>query len=147
MSSPRGEPIKILLVEDDDDHAAMTMNALRKGKIRNQISHVTDGVEAMAFLRREGEYAAAVRPDLILLDLHMPRMDGREVLELVKSDPDLRRIPVIMLTSCADEKDILGVYDRHVNCYIIKPVDLDKFREAVMSIEDFWFAVVKLPAA
>lgn len=147
MSGTRGEPIEILLVEDDADHAELTMGALRKGKVRNRISHVEDGVEAMAFLRREGKYADAPRPDLILLDLHMPRKDGREVLEEVKGDPEFRRIPVVMLTTSSTEQDILAVYERHVNCYIVKPVDLEQFRRAVMSIEDFWFSVVKLPAA
>jgi len=142
-----GEPIEILLVEDDPDHADLTMEALGKGKVRNRINHVVDGVEAMAFLRREGNYRDAPRPDLILLDLHMPRKDGREVLEEVKSDSTLKRIPVVMLTSSHDEKDILGVYDRHVNCYIVKPVDFEQFRRAVMSIEQFWFSIVKLPAA
>jgi CheY-like chemotaxis protein len=146
-SATRGEPIEILLVEDDQDHAELTMGALRKGKVRNRITHVEDGVEAMAFLRREGKYADAPRPDLILLDLHMPRKDGREVLEEVKADPEFRRIPVVMLTTSSNEQDILGVYERHVNCYIVKPVDLEQFRRAVMSIEDFWFSVVKLPAA
>jgi CheY-like chemotaxis protein len=146
-NSIRGEPIEILLVEDDPDHAALTIGALRRGKVRNRISHVEDGVEALAFLRREGKYADSPRPDLILLDLHMPRKDGREVLEEVKTDPDFKRIPVVMLTTSSNEQDILGVYDRHVNCYIVKPVDLEQFRRAVVSIEDFWFSIVKLPAA
>jgi two-component system, chemotaxis family, response regulator Rcp1 len=149
MSSPgRGdEPIEILLVEDEPVHADLTMEALAEGKIRNRVSHVRDGVEAMAFLRREGKYAGAPRPDLILLDLNMPRKDGREVLEEVKSDPNLKRIPVVMLTSSTEEKDILGVYDRHVNCYIVKPVDFEQFSRAVLSIEHFWLTIVKLPAA
>lgn len=148
MSSPtRGEPIEILLVEDEAIHADLTMEALAEGKIRNRVSHVRDGVEAMAFLRREGKYADAPRPDLILLDLNMPRMDGKEVLEEVKSDPNLKRIPVVMLTSQAEDKDVLGAYDRHVNCYIIKPVDFEQFSRAVLSIEHFWFSIVKLPAA
>jgi len=146
-NSIRGEPIEILLVEDDPVHAALTIGALRRGKVRNRISHVEDGVEAIAFLRREGKYADSPRPDLILLDLHMPRKDGREVLEEVKTDHDLKRIPVVMLTTSSNEQDILGVYDRHVNCYIVKPVDLEQFRRAVVSIEDFWFSIVKLPAA
>jgi len=104
-------------------------------------------VEAMAFLRREGKYADAPRPDLILLDLNMPRKGGLEVLEEVKSDNALKRIPVVMLTSSNKEEHILGTYDRHVNCYIVKPVDLNQFRRAILSIEDFWFTVVKLPAA
>jgi CheY-like chemotaxis protein len=148
MSSPvRGEAIEILLVEDDPDHADLTMEALGKGKLRNRINHVEDGVEAMAFLRREGKYRDAPRPDLILLDLNMPRKDGREVLEEVKSDGALKRIPVVMLTTSRDERDILGVYDRHVNCYIVKPVDFEQFSKVVHSIEHFWFTVVKLPAA
>jgi chemotaxis family two-component system response regulator Rcp1 len=147
-SNGRGcEPIEILLVEDDPDHADLTTDALNKGKVRNRISHVEDGVEAMAFLRREGKYCDAPRPDLILLDLHMPRKDGREVLAEVKSDPLLKRIPVVMLTSSTDEKDILGVYEKHVNCYIVKPVDFEQFTKAVMSIENFWFHIVRLPAA
>jgi CheY-like chemotaxis protein len=143
----RGEPIEILLVEDELIHADLTMEALAEGKISNRVSHVRDGVEAMAFLRREGKYADAPRPDLILLDLNMPRKDGREVLEEVKTDPGLKRIPVVMLTSSAEEKDILGVYDRHVNCYIVKPVDFEQFSRAVLSIEHFWLTIVKLPAA
>jgi len=142
-----GEPIEILLVEDHQDEADLAIRALRKGKVHNHISHVEDGVEAMAFLRREGKYADAPRPDLILLDLEMPRMDGREVLEEVKADNALKRIPVIMLTRSAAEQHVLAAYDRHVNCYIIKPVDPEQFRRAILSIEDFWFNVVKLPAA
>jgi two-component system, chemotaxis family, response regulator Rcp1 len=147
INAGRGEPIEILLVEDDPTHADLTMEALGKGKLRNRISHVENGVEAMEFLRREGKYRDAPRPDLILLDLHMPCMDGLEVLAEVKSDQALKRIPVVMLTSSSDEKDVMGVYDRHVNCYIVKPVDFEQFTRAVMSIEHFWFSVVKLPAA
>jgi len=148
MNSNRGgEPIEILLVEDEQDYADMTIRVLRKGKVRNHITHVEDGVEAMAFLRREGKYADAPRPDLILLDLFMPRMDGLEVLEEVKSDNALKRIPVVMLTNCQKDEVILGSYDRHVNCYIVKPVDLEQLHQAIMSIEDFWFNIVKLPAA
>ncbi len=146
-NSTRGEPIEILLVEDDENDANMTMDALRDGRVRNRISHVEDGIEAMAFLRREGKYANAPRPDLILLDLNMPRKNGREVLEDVKSDPDLRCIPVVVMTSSDDEKDVLGAYQRHVNCYVIKPLDLDQFVAVVKSIESFWFTIVKLPAA
>jgi len=146
--SGRGsELIEILLVEDDPDHADLTMDALSKGKLRNRICHVEDGVEAMAFLRREGKYADAPRPDLILLDLHMPRKDGREVLEEVKTDPNLKRIPVVMLTSSTDDRDVLSMYERHVNCYIVKPVDFEQFTRAVISVENFWFNIVKLPAA
>ncbi len=148
MSMPgRDEAIEILLVEDEAVHADLTMEALAEGKISNRVSHVRDGVEAMAFLRREGKYADAPRPDLVLLDLNLPRKSGREVLEEVKADPALKRIPIVMLTSSADEKDILGVYDRHVNCYIVKPVDFEQFSRAVLSIEHFWFSIVKLPSA
>jgi CheY-like chemotaxis protein len=144
---PRGEPIEILLVEDSPDDAHLTMDALRDGRVRNNITHLEDGVEAMAFLRREGAYANAPRPDLILLDLNTPRKSGREVLAEVKADPDLRRIPVVIMTSSDDEKDILAAYNLHVNCYVTKPVDLDQFIGVVKSIEHFWFTIVKLPAA
>jgi len=146
-SASRGEPIEILLVEDSPDDAEMTIDALRDGRLRNRITHVEDGIEAMAFLRRQGKYATAPRPDLILLDLHMPRMNGREVLAEVKEDPELRRIPVVMMTQSKDEQDILAAYNLHVNCYVTKPVDMDQFIGAVKSIEHFWFSIVKLPAA
>jgi len=145
--STRGEPIEILLVEDDSGDAKRTIAALQDGRLRNRITHVEDGLEAMAFLRREGEYADAPRPDLILLDLHMPRMNGQEVLAEVKEDPDLRRIPVVMMTASEQEKDIMAAYNLHVNSYVVKPVDVDQFIGAVRSIEHFWFTVVKLPAA
>src|SRR3954464_13778924 len=146
-NSTRGEPIEILLVEDSPDDADLTIDALRDGRVKNHISHVEDGVEAMAFLRREGKYADAPRPDLILLDLNMPRKNGREVLAEIKQDPDLRRIPVVIMTSSDDEKDILAAYNLYVNCYVTKPVDLDQFIGVVKSIEHFWFSIVKLPAA
>jgi CheY-like chemotaxis protein len=147
MSANRAEPIEILLVEDSPDDADLTIDALRDGRVRNRITHVEDGVEAMAFLRRDGKYADAPRPDLILLDLNLPRKNGREVLTEVKTDPDLRRIPVVVMTSSDDEKDILEAYNRHVNCYVTKPVDLDQFIGVVKSIEHFWFSIVKLAAA
>jgi len=143
----RGEPIEVLLVEDSPDDADLTMDALRNGRVRNRITHVEDGIQAMAFLRREGKYADAPRPDLILLDLNLPRKSGREVLAEVKQDPDLRRIPVVIMTSSDDEKDILAAYNLYVNCYVTKPVDLDQFIGVVKSIEHFWFSIVKLPAA
>jgi two-component system, chemotaxis family, response regulator Rcp1 len=143
----RGEPIEVLLVEDSPDDADLTMDALRNGRVRNRITHVEDGIQAMAFLRREGKYADAPRPDLILLDLNLPRKSGREVLAEVKQDPDLRRIPVVIMTSSDDEKDILAAYNLYVNCYVTKPVDLDQFIGVVKSIEQFWFTIVKLPAA
>jgi len=147
LNANRGEAIEILLVEDDHGDAKRTTDALKSGRLRNRITHVEDGVEAMAYLRREGEYANAPRPDLILLDLHMPRMNGREVLAEIKEDPELRRIPVVMMTASSQEKDIVAAYDLHVNCYVTKPVDLDQFIGAVKSIEHFWFSIVKLPAA
>lgn len=142
-----GEPIEILLVEDNPDDADLTLGALREGRVRNRVTVVQDGVEAMAYLRREGRHAAAVRPDLILLDLNLPRKNGREVLAEVKQDPSLRRIPVVIMTSSDDEKDILAAYNLYVNCYVTKPVDLDQFIKVVKSIEHFWLSVVKLPAA
>jgi two-component system, chemotaxis family, response regulator Rcp1 len=146
-TSTRGEPIEILLVEDNAGDAKRTIETLRDGRLRNRITHVEDGLEAMAFLRREGEYANAPRPDLILLDLHMPRMNGQEVLAEVKEDPDLRRIPVVMMTASEQEKDIVAAYNLHVNSYVVKPVDVNQFIDAVRSIEHFWFTIVKLPAA
>jgi CheY-like chemotaxis protein len=139
--------IEILLVEDSPDDACLTVDALRDGRVRNHISVVEDGVEAMDFLHRRGSHGEAPRPDLILLDLNLPRKNGREVLAEIKHDPSLRRIPVVIMTSSDDEKDILAAYDLHVNCYVTKPVDLDQFIGVVKSIEHFWFNIVKLPAA
>ena len=138
-------PVEILLVEDNPGDVRLTREALREGKVRNNLYVASDGVEALAFLRREGEYADAVRPDLILLDLNLPRKDGREVLEDIKADPSLRYIPVVVLTSSQAEQDILRAYDLHANCYVSKPVDLDQFIHVVHSIENFWFTIVKLP--
>lgn len=142
-----GVPIEILLVEDSPDDADLTMDALREGRVRNNIWLVEDGESAMTFLHREGRYASAPRPDLILLDLSLPRKNGREVLAEVKSDPSLRRIPVVIMTSSDDEKDVLAAYNLQVNCYVTKPVDLDQFIHVVKSIEHFWLSIVKLPAA
>lgn len=138
-------PVEILLVEDNPGDVRLTREALKEGKVRNNLYVAPDGVEALRFLRREGEHAQAVRPDLILLDLNLPRMDGREVLEVIKADPDLRHIPVVVLTSSQAEQDIVRAYDLHANCYVTKPVDLDQFIHVVRSIEDFWFTIVKLP--
>jgi len=138
-------PIDILLVEDNPGDVRLTREALREGKIRNNLHVARDGVEALAFLRREGAHANAPRPDVVLLDLNLPRKSGREVLSEVKQDPALRKIPVVILTSSEAEEDILRAYDLHANCYITKPVDLDQFIKVVKSIEDFWFTVVKLP--
>jgi len=140
-------PIEILLVEDNADEADLTMETLREGRVRNRVHWVENGEEALSFLRRQDRHAAAPRPDLILLDLHMPRMGGLEVLAEIKQHPDWKRIPVVIMTSSDDEKDIVGAYNKHANCYVTKPIDIDKFMEAVRSIEDFWLTVVRLPAA
>lgn len=140
-----GKPVEILLVEDNPGDVRLTVEALKDGKLRNSLKVVTDGVEALALLRRRGQYADAARPDLILLDLNLPRMDGREVLAQIKQDPNLRRIPVVVLTSSQAEQDIIRSYDLQANCYITKPVDLYQFATVVKSIEDFWFTIVKLP--
>jgi CheY-like chemotaxis protein len=141
----RGKAIDILLVEDNPGDARLAQEALKESKVRNVLYHVADGVEAMAFLRKEGEYADAPRPDLILLDLNLPRKDGREVLAEVKVDEDLKRIPVVILTVSKAEEDVLRSYNLHANCYISKPLDLDRFVEVVRSIEDFWLTIVRLP--
>jgi two-component system, chemotaxis family, response regulator Rcp1 len=138
-------PIEILMVEDNPGDVRLTVEALKEGKVRNNFHTVEDGVAALAFLRREGRYAEAARPDLILLDLNLPKMNGREVLAEIKKDPDLRRIPVVILTVSQAEQDIVKSYNLHANCYISKPVDLDQFLEVVKSIENFWLTVVMLP--
>lgn len=142
---PIGKPVEILLVEDNPGDVRLTIEALKEGKIRNNLHVADDGVEALAFLRREGRYANAVPPDLILLDLNLPRKDGREVLEEIKADEVLRRIPVVILTTSQAEEDILRTYDLHANCYITKPVDLEQFIKVVRAVQDFWLTVVKLP--
>jgi CheY-like chemotaxis protein len=141
-----GRPIEILLVEDNPGDVRLTIEALKEGKVRNNLSVAKDGVEALAFLRREGGFGSAARPDLILLDLNLPRRDGREVLAEIKEDAVLRRIPVVVLTTSKAEEDILRTYDLHANCYITKPVDLDQFISVVRSIDDFWLSVVRLPS-
>lgn len=146
MSSlPSSRPAEILLVEDNPADVRLTREALREGKLRNNLHVAPDGVEALAMLRGTGRYTDAVRPDLILLDLNLPRKDGREVLQEIKADPALRHIPVVVLTSSQAEQDILRAYDLHANCYVTKPVDLDQFMHVVRTIEDFWFTIVKLP--
>jgi CheY-like chemotaxis protein len=139
------KPIEILLVEDNPGDVRLTMEALKEGKVRNNLNVVTDGVEALAFLRRHGKYGDAPQPDLILLDLNLPKKDGREVLGEIKLDEALKRIPVVVLTTSRAEEDILRSYNLHANCYITKPVDLERFFTVVKSIEDFWLTVVKLP--
>jgi chemotaxis family two-component system response regulator Rcp1 len=146
MSSKKtGVPVEILLVEDNLGDARLAKEALKDSKLINNLSHVADGEEAMAFLRREGKYAGAPRPDLILLDLNLPRKDGREVLAEVKADENLKRIPVVILTVSSAEEDIFKTYNLHANCYITKPIDLNQFLKVVHSIEDFWLSIVKLP--
>jgi CheY-like chemotaxis protein len=142
-----GTPIEILLVEDNPEDAALTMETLRDGRIRNHVTRVEDGVEALDFLRRAEPYSDAPRPDLILLDLQLPRKNGREVLEEIKVDQDLKRIPVIIMTTSSAEQDIFDTYNLHANCYITKPIELDDFINAVRRIEDFWLTIVRLPAA
>ena len=137
--------IEILLVEDNPADVRLTQEALKEAKVRNNLHVVEDGVAAMEFLQREGQYANVGRPDLILLDLNLPKKDGREVLEEIKQDPSLKRIPVVVLTTSQAEEDILRTYDLHANCYVTKPVDLDQFITIVRSIEDFWLTIVKLP--
>jgi CheY-like chemotaxis protein len=136
--------MEVLLVEDNPGDVRLTMEAFKEGKIRNHMSVVIDGVEALAFLRREGPYANAPRPDIILLDLNLPKKNGRDVLAEIKAEEDLKRIPVVVLTTSNEEKDILGTYDLHANCYITKPVDFAQFVTAVKLIEDFWFNIIKL---
>jgi chemotaxis family two-component system response regulator Rcp1 len=139
-------PIEILLVEDNPGDARLTVEALKEGKVRNNLHHARDGVEAMRFLQREGEYKDAPRPDLVLLDLNLPRKDGREVLADMRKNPDLRTIPVVVLTTSEAEQDVVRTYELCANCYITKPVDLEKFITIVRSIEDFWLTVVRLPS-
>ena len=140
-----GQPVEILLVEDNEGDARLAREAMLESKMRNTLHHVSDGEEAMAFLRRIGKYADAPRPSLILLDLNLPKMDGREVLAKIKSDDELRHIPVVILTQSSAEEDILASYDLHANCYITKPVDLTQFIKVVRSIDDFWLTIVRLP--
>ncbi|MEI6502314.1 MAG: response regulator [Armatimonadota bacterium] len=141
---PGSSAIEILLVEDNPGDVRLTREALRESKVINNLSVAKDGVEALEMLRREGPHGAQRRPDLILLDLNLPRKDGREVLGEIKEDPDLRRIPVVVLTTSEAESDVHRAYDLHANCYIVKPVDLDQFINVVRTIEGFWFSIVTL---
>ena len=138
-------PVEILLIEDNPGDVRLAQEGLKEGKIHNRLGVARDGEEALRYLRREGEFSDATRPDLILLDLNLPRKDGRETLAEIKSDPDLRRIPVVVLTMSKSEEDIFNAYDLHANCYITKPLDLNQFIKVVNSIEEFWFSVVRLP--
>jgi CheY-like chemotaxis protein len=141
-----GRPIEILLVEDSPSDANLTKEALREGRLINNLRVVPDGEQALAFLRRQPPFAAAPRPDLILLDLNLPRKDGREVLEEIKSDNALRCIPVVVLTTSREESDVMAAYGRNANCYVTKPVDLDQFIDAIRSIDHFWLNIVTLPS-
>lgn len=143
MTKP--QPVEILLVEDNPGDVRLTRETLKDARILNNLHVAEDGIQALAYLRREGPHAGAVRPDLVLLDLNLPRMSGREVLAEIKGDPRLRSIPVVVLTTSKAEEDIIKSYDLHANCYISKPVEFDGFVEVVRSIEDFWFSVVRLP--
>ena len=145
MDAP-SKPVEILLIEDNPGDARLAREALRDAKVRNNLSWVTDGVEGLAYLRQEGKYSQSVRPDLILLDLNLPRKDGREVLSEIKVDEKLRRIPVVILTTSQAEEDVLRAYHLNANCYITKPVDLEQFMKVVKTIEEFWLTIVKLPA-
>ena len=145
MESISGRAIELLLVEDSEPDVRLTREALHEAKVKNRLWVVEDGVEALEFLRRQGRYADAPRPDLILLDLNLPRQDGRQVLQEIKNDESLKRIPVVILTTSKNEEDVLRAYDLHANCYITKPVDFNRFMEVVKSIEDFWLTIVRLP--
>jgi CheY-like chemotaxis protein len=140
-----GEPVDILLVEDNAGDARLMKEALAEAKVRNRLHVVTDGVEALAYLRRQQPFAGAERPDLILLDLNLPRQDGRQVLAEIKKDEELRRIPVVILSSSQAEADVARAYDLHANCYITKPLDVEQLIMVVRSIEDFWLTIVRLP--
>jgi two-component system response regulator len=141
----QGLPIDILLVEDNEGDARLAKESLKESKILNKVYHVLDGVEAMAFLRKEGKYADVPRPHLILLDLNLPRKDGREVLAEIKSDECLKRIPVVVLTTSNDDEDIFKTYNLHANCFITKSIDFEQFLRVIRSIEDFWLTIVQLP--
>jgi CheY-like chemotaxis protein len=141
-----GRPIEILLVEDNPSDVRLVEEALKDGKLRNNLTVVGDGAMALAYLRKDDPYEEAPHPDLILLDLNLPKMDGRELLSHVKQSHDLRHIPVVVLTTSKSEVDILNTYELHANCYVTKPVDLDQFIKVVKTIEHFWLSIVKLPA-
>ncbi len=145
MISKSMEPVEILLVEDNEADVRLTIEALKDAKLANNMHVAKDGVEALEFLRRQGEYAEAKCPHLVLLDLNLPRKNGQEVLEEIKDDPDLRRIPVVILTASQAEEDIIRTYNLHANCYIQKPIEFKKFIDVIDAVQDFWFSIVKLP--
>ena len=138
--------VEILLVEDNPGDARLTLEAFKEGKVLNNITIMGDGVEALAYLRRQGNYSGAVQPDIILLDLNLPKMDGREVLAEIKADEQLKKIPVVVLTTSEAEEDVARAYSSHANCYITKPVELEEFLNVVQSIDSFWLSLVKLPS-
>ncbi len=145
MTTLQPRPVEILLVEDSPSDAQLTTEALKEAKVHNHLSHVEDGVEALEFLRRQGKWTKAPRPDLIMLDLNLPRKDGRQVLAEIKDDENLKTIPVVVLTTSRAEQDVLRSYQLHANCYITKPVDFEQFLQVVRSIESFWLMLVTLP--
>jgi len=145
QGNERGSAVKILLVEDNPGDIRLTQEALKESKMLNELYVAEDGVEALEFLNREGKYSDAPHPDLILLDLNLPKKDGRELLEEIKADEKLMRIPVVVLTTSKAQEDIYRMYEQHANCYITKPIDLDQFIEVVKSIDNFWLTIVKLP--
>lgn len=142
----KSRPIEILLVEDNPGDIRLTQEVLKEGKIQNNLRIVENGVEAISFLHKDGKYSSALTPDLILLDLNLPKKDGREVLQEIKNDDELKKIPIVVLTTSQAEEDILKVYNLNANCYISKPVELDEFINVVKSVEDFWLSIVKLPS-
>jgi len=146
MQRPKtGRPVQILLVEDNPGDVGLTLEALKEATLPNKLTVVKNGADALSLLRRQGQHAGAARPDLILLDLNLPKKDGRKVLAEIKGDDNLKRIPVVILTTSEDEQDVLESYNLHANCYIVKPLDLDRFITVVKSIEDFWLRIVVLP--
>lgn len=147
INESSSRPVEILLVEDNPGDMRLTQEALKEGKVYNNLHWAKDGVEALEFLRREGARATAPRPDIILLDLNLPKKDGREVLDVIKRDDHLKHIPVVVLTTSKAEEDVVRSYELHANCYVTKPVDLDKFIAVVQSIDRFWLTVVTLPPA
>lgn len=140
------EEVKILLVEDNEGDIVLTLEGLREARINNHVNVVKDGEQALQYLRKTGAYADASTPNLVLLDINLPRVDGKEVLMEIKNDPSLKKIPVVMLTTSESERDVMDAYNNHANCYITKPVDYNKFMEVVHSIREFWISIVHLPA-
>jgi two-component system, chemotaxis family, response regulator Rcp1 len=145
MNDPQGEPVEILLIEDNPGDVKLTQHALKSAKVMNRMNVVEDGEAAVEYLTRRGRYAGAVRPDLILLDLNLPKLSGREVLARIKTDDDLKTIPVVILTTSDNDHDVIESYKNYANCYVTKPIDLAQFGKVVRTIEDFWLTIVRLP--